>query len=256
LSHHLTRAFVAWYLSPENNRAAGMTCMTACRNLHEGWAWQEATRTGSKGCGANMRVMPVGVLDTDDKTRATVAQFQAAHTHGHPTALAASDLTAHLIAALGNGLQPQDVLQEVHNYAENQRTVYHAEWLGGLWEDTFLYHRPEDFIAHGWEEMLVSLVRVEVGLANPETITDPCLITGEGWIAEQALATALLCFLLQPDHPVQTIQRAATTGGDSDSIACIAGALAGAYHGLSAWPKDWRERVEYRDQLLDLAKVL
>jgi len=46
-----------------------------------------------------MRVAPVGLLPSgkdgvDEATRAAIAQFQAAITHGHATALGASDLTA------------------------------------------------------------------------------------------------------------------------------------------------------------------
>lgn len=91
----LRRAFIAWATSPDNDRAPGATCLTACRLLRMGLPWTQATVADSKGCGANMRVAPVGLLpDTAPETRAALAQFQAALTHGHPAALAASDLTA------------------------------------------------------------------------------------------------------------------------------------------------------------------
>jgi ADP-ribosylglycohydrolase len=48
---------------------------------------------------------------------------------------------------------------------------------------------------------------------------------------------------------VAVVRRAAVTSGDSDSIACLAGAFAGAHLGLDAWPEDWIERIEYRDGL-------
>jgi ADP-ribosylglycohydrolase len=56
----------------------------------------------------------------------------------------------------------------------------------------------------------------------------------QSWVAEEALATALLCVLLYPDDPVAALSRAATTSGDSDSIAALAGAITGAAHGISA----------------------
>jgi ADP-ribosylglycohydrolase len=84
---------------------------------------------------------------------------------------------------------------------------------------------------------------------------DPCQITGEGWIAEEALMTGLLCFLMYPDDPVAAIRRAAVSSGDSDSIACLTGAFAGAYAGLTAWPQEWTARIEYRDQLTRLANA-
>ncbi|XVS66162.1 hypothetical protein ACQPYE_08925 [Actinosynnema sp. CA-299493] len=37
--------------------------------------------------------------------------------------------------------------------------------------------------------------------------------------------------------------RGATTSGDSASIAGLAGAFAGATHGLDAWPEQWAGRI-------------
>lgn len=92
-------------------------------------------------------------------------------------------------------------------------------------------------------------------LRDPSPETDPCLDTGDGWIAEEAFATALLCFLLFPDEPLTALRRAACTQGDSDSIACLTGAFAGAHLGAAAWPKDWAERIEYRSELLTLGAL-
>src|SRR4051794_16085255 len=148
----LRHAFIEWARSPENNRAPGRTCMTACANLAAGQPWVTATVAHSKGCGANMRVAPVGLLaDEAAATRAAVAQFQAALTHGHPTALAASDLTATAVADLAAGGDPAGLPGRMRAYALAQRTVYYADWLGLLWQ------RPGattavDFIARGWDE--------------------------------------------------------------------------------------------------------
>ncbi len=68
-----------------------------------------------------------------------------------------------------------------------------------------------------------------VRTVSPET--DPCLAVGEGWIAEEAMAAGLLCFLLFVDEPLTALRRGACTAGDSDSIACLAGAFAGAHLG-------------------------
>jgi ADP-ribosylglycohydrolase len=45
------------------------------------------------------------------------------------------------------------------------------------------------------------------------------------------------------------VARGAASSGDSDSIACLAGAFAGAAHGMDAWPGDWAGRIEYGDRL-------
>ena len=244
----LRKAFVAWLHDPENNRAPGNTCLSASISLGTHRPWQQCTIPGSKGCGANMRVQPIGLLPIDPELRAALAQFQAALTHGHPTALAAADLTAAAIASLRLGLQPSVLPKHLRNYARSQRTLYTEDWLGSLWQRPG-EQSPQDFIARGWDECLTVLDRLDAALARPDRTTDPCQQTGAGWVAEEAFATGLLCFLLFPDDPVAALRRAAVTSGDSDSIACLTGAFAGACHGLSAWPADWLHRIEYRPRL-------
>ena len=256
----LRETFVAWNIGPENNRAPGMTCMRACERLaSRSTPWYRATVEDSKGCGANMRVAPVGLLvfgkaSDAQKQRAAIAQFQAALTHGHPTGLAASDLTSAAIADLCAGGDPAGLMPRLREYALSQRTIYHADWLGPLWQRVGV-NSPEDFIARGWDECLEVLDRLDVALRKLDRTTDPCRLTGAGWVAEEAFATGLFCFLLYPDDPVAAIRRAAVTSGDSDSIACLTGAFAGAHLGLEAWPVEWIERIEYRDQLARMGRA-
>ena len=256
LSAELVRTFIDWYNSPDNDRAPGNTCLMACEKLVEGQPWYEASDIGSKGCGANMRVMPVGLLDVTDTTRAQIAQLQAAITHGHPTGLAAADLTAFVIADLASGGSPRDLEQRVRYYARLQEGIYHDEWLGSLWQRAYVMPTARHFILRGWDECQEVLNRLDRALIVMDRETDPCLATGAGWVAEEAFATGLLCFLMYPDDPVAVIQRAAATSGDSDSIAAIAGAFAGAYHGIDAWPQDWIERIEYHDHLHSMSEAL
>ncbi|MCZ0206784.1 ADP-ribosylglycohydrolase family protein [Streptomyces sp. UMAF16] len=252
----LRAEFTDWYRSPENNRAPGGTCLRACELLTDRHrAWQDASQRGSKGCGANMRVAPIGLAPgLSGEQRAGAAQLQAALTHGHPTALAAADLTAHAVHLLAQGADPAGLVGRLRSYALEQRTHYDHAWLGDLWtraQDP----GPEHFIARGWDECLEILDRLGQALRTVSPETDPCLATGEGWIAEEALATGLLCFLLFPDEPVTALRRAACTAGDSDSIACLTGAFAGARLGAGAWPADWAERIEYRGDLLALGTL-
>ncbi|WP_371497587.1 ADP-ribosylglycohydrolase family protein [Kitasatospora sp. NBC_00374] len=245
--------FVDWWRSPENNRAPGMTCLRACLRLSRPERrWQEASDLGSKGCGANMRVAPVGLLPgLTDRQFSGVARLQSALTHGHPTALAASELTALTVRLLVAGAEPGELPGLLRSHARASRTRYDEFWLGDLAAHAH-DHSPEEFTARGWDECLVELDRLDAALARPSLDADPCEITGAGWVAEEAFGTALLCFLLLPQDPVAAVRRAAYSSGDSDSLACLAGAFAGARHGEAAWPAEWVERIEYRDELLDL----
>ncbi|MDQ0990073.1 ADP-ribosylglycohydrolase family protein [Streptomyces sp. V3I7] len=255
LERPLREEFVDWFGSPENNRAPGHTCMVACRRLRDDRVWQDASQINSKGCGANMRVAPLGLAPgLSDEQRAGAAQLQSVLTHGHPTALAASDLTARAVRLLAQGTAPAALVAALRTYAQDNRTHYHHTWLGDLWTRSES-SSPELFIAHGWDECLRILDRLQAALDTGSPETDPCLATGEGWIAEEALATGLLCFLLFPDDPVTALRRAACTAGDSDSIACLTGAFAGAHLGEDAWPAAWADRIEYRGDLMALGAL-
>ncbi|MEU9603563.1 ADP-ribosylglycohydrolase family protein [Streptomyces sp. NPDC048057] len=252
----LRAEFTAWYRDPQNNRAPGRTCLDACEALEDDrLPWQRASIIGSKGCGANMRVAPVGLVPgLSDEQRAGAAQLQAALTHGHPTALAAADLTARAVHLLARGAEPLGLVGVLRSYAYENRYRYLERWLGDLWTRSH-DPSPQDFIARGWEECLDALDRLATALptANPEH--DPCLTTGDGWIAEEALATALQCFLLFPTDPLTALRRAACTRGDSDSIAALAGAFAGAHLGASAWPRHWADTIEYGSDLVSLGAL-
>ncbi|MFD7810511.1 ADP-ribosylglycohydrolase family protein [Streptomyces cellulosae] len=256
LERPVREEFVGWWRSPENNRAPGNTCLRACHLLSgDERPWQDASQIHSKGCGANMRVAPVGLAPgLTDAQRAGAAQLQSALTHGHPTALAASDLTAHAVRLLAEGAEPAGLIGLLRSYAYENRTRYHESWLGDLWTRAG-DASPEHFIARGWDECLEILGRLQEAVRTVSPETDPCRATGEGWVAEEALATGLLCFLLFVDEPVTALRRAACTSGDSDSIACLAGAFAGAYLGADAWPAEWASRIEYRDELVTLGTL-
>ncbi|MBW8485464.1 ADP-ribosylglycohydrolase family protein [Actinomadura parmotrematis] len=243
------RRFVDWLHDPDNNRAPGNTCLRACEGLDAGRPWVQATQANSKGCGANMRVTPLGLAPgLTDETRAAASQLQAALTHGHPTGLAASELTAFAVWWLRQGMHPSELPGALRARCHEQRTVYHGDWLGDLWQRPSVAS-PQEFIARGWDECLNVLDRLDAALAHPVRDADPCEATGAGWIAEEALATGLHCFLLFPADAVSAVWRGAASSGDSDSIACLAGAFAGAHLGMSAWPAEWASRIEYAGRL-------
>ena len=261
----LAAAFSAWFESSDNTRSPGLTCLAAAARLSQGFGWRECTIIHSKGCGANMRVTPVGLLGagwrrtTSDGAvadLATLAQMQAAMTHGHPTALAASELTALAVAWLVEGRGTSGLVEMLRARCDSERLTYHEGWLGSLWEAQHGVDSGAQFIARGWSECGLALDRLEAALAAGDRDTDPCEQTGGAWVADQLLSTSLLCFLLFPDDPVAALNRAAVSRGDSDSIAAVAGAYLGAHLGFDAWPSGWHAVIEAREQLEALAAAL
>lgn len=63
---------------------------------------------------------------------------------------------------------------------------------------------------------------------------------GDSCMATPSLAVAIGLFAAADGDPIKTIVSAANVGGDTDTIGCIAGAIAGAYSGYSALPERWR----------------
>jgi ADP-ribosylglycohydrolase len=294
ITARLIHEFIRWGRDPKSHdglRAPGVTCTGAVSALAAGQPWTLATRTGSKGNGANMRVAPLALrTDWTYPELGAVAQVQAAITHGHPAALAAAEMTAVAVRMLLEGVaEPRETLiDSLLSYAHNQRRRYRADWLGYLWTARAYERQPvvapqllptgpqakswwndaapskkprwtvsqsgEDFIERGWETVIDVLVRVGGAVRKPDQ--DPCQVGGEGWVAEEALGCALVCLLTFPGDPANALRRAAFTNGDSDSIGAITGALAGAAYGLKAFPSHWYANIEYRGELDGLAAAL
>jgi ADP-ribosylglycohydrolase len=219
--------FIKWYHSPENNRAPGRTCLTGVANLEKGVHWTESGIARSKGCGSAMRAAPIGYLYQDDPEKLKeVAHATGICTHGHPAADAACIGAAYLVKLALDGVPPDNMLQDlIHFTGEISRELAEAILKVAKcldWEDE--------------EKVLKHL--------------------GEGWVGEEALALALYCFLRYPGSYEKCVIRSANTNGDSDSIACIAGSISGAYLGVEAIREDWIRRIEKSEYLGDLARRL
>lgn len=257
LEKPLRHAFVQWLRDPENTRAPGMTCIKACRYLEKGKPWTKASRTGSKGCGANMRLAPVALLSVNDLAwpgTAALSQYQAGFTHGHPTGLVASELTVFTLRYLLEQRSAEGLLEAIDTYIQVNRNHYHGEWLADLWREAGS-RSPSAFIELGWDECEKAFQRLKVALAGGRGDLDPCSLTGDGWIAEEAWATSLLSFLFYENEPDKALQRAAFTRGDSDSIACLTGGYIGAVHGIKAFPTAEIQKIEYRNRLEHLVEA-
>jgi ADP-ribosylglycohydrolase len=240
--------FVSWMDDPENFRAPGTTCMGAVGELSVGVHWQTATRVGSMGCGAIMRVAPAALLP--DGLWQPVSAWQAAATHGHPAAIAAALLTAALIRqAAQRRFTPGNTLRHAHILTHGAELDYHlvADWLidhplaGSRQASLEMLGFGMSFVRRGIQQAQRSM---EVFADNPWS-GDPSddRYGGQGWDSVTALATSLMCIDLFPGAPISAMRRAVTTGGDSDSLGAIAGSILGALYD-NPWPNHWFDRLE------------
>jgi poly(ADP-ribose) glycohydrolase ARH3 len=62
--------------------------------------------------------------------------------------------------------------------------------------------------------------------------------------AHRSVGSAIACFTQEPESYTEVIARAINLGGDTDTIAAMAGAMSGAHLGVSAIPRQLIERLE------------
>jgi len=219
--------FIKWYHSPENNRAPGKTCLTGIENMERGQHWSESGVARSKGCGSAMRAAPIGYLYQHDPEKLKeVAHASGICTHGHSTGDAACIGAAYLIKLALDGIQPDNMIPELLDFTSGISEEFERSIL-----------KVEEFL--DWEDEGKALDHL-----------------GKGWIGEEAVALALYCFLRYPNDYRKVVLRGANTNGDSDSIACIAGSISGAFLGIKAIPPEWIKKIEKAEYLDGLAERL
>lgn len=229
LTEALKRRAMEWYQSPENNRAPGKACLEGCKRLLNGYSWFAAGNQRAKGSGANMRVAPFGLVYANQPALLDeVTATSTLGTHRNPTAIASAIVTARIIAF---ALQCGD-------------------------PDHFRAHVLEkvtkDLYPHSWE-LLEQLRKCKQMIhVRPE---EAFVVLGEAWVAEEAVAAALYC-VLSTNNFRDCVLRGVNTNGDSDTIAAVAGNIAGALYGISAIPTEWIDVVEKKDELLRIAAGL
>jgi poly(ADP-ribose) glycohydrolase ARH3 len=158
---------------------------------------------GSFGNGAAMRVAPVGLLFHDDLDKVwEQARLSALPTHLHPLGIEGAQLLALGVALCLRG-EARD----------------RASFFGALLARS---QAPE------YRERLERAAR----LGSPGELAS----LGNGIAATESVATALAGFALEPQSYGTAVARAVLLGGDTDTIAAMTGALAGAHLGTEALP--------------------
>jgi len=228
LMNKVKEEFIKWCHAPDTpSRAPGRTCLTAVAKMEKGIHWTSSGVAESKGCGSAMRSAPVGYFyQHNPKKLKGVAHITGICTHRHKAADAACIGAAYLVKLALDGMEPSGMIGELLNFTSG--------------------------ISDEWEKAIEKIRKCLEWEGEEEAFS----FLGEGWVGEEAVALALYCFLRYPYSYEKCVLRAANTNGDSDSIACIAGAISGAYLGFEAIPQSWAERIENKVYLADLGARL
>jgi poly(ADP-ribose) glycohydrolase ARH3 len=205
------------------------------RLLRHGEAWDKVAGHiypgGSFGNGAAMRVAPVGLLfwDNPDKLREIACQT-ALITHSHALGMEGAVLQARAVA-LAVAESPDETLN-VQSFI--------SRLLDFSKEDTYR----------------AKLTRFATFLKHPDDRQTVVRELGHGIEAFNSVPTAIFAFLSHQQDFTSTIVYAVSLGGDTDTIASMAGAISGAYLGIEAIPQEWQEYLENRNYIQNLADRL
>ncbi len=234
LGHAVGRRFVEWLHDPLTpSTAPGGTCQAGARNYERDLSWRSSGERGSDGCGAVMRVAPLAIAFYGDELT-VAAEVSAQVTHGHPNALEAAIAASWMLrwAMEEQRFDAELVLRAVHRLR--------LDWARG------------GIVA---ESLLAALALA--GRPAPQWLDESAIPPGDGgWRSPSALGLGVAAALSWGRDFALTVDRAARIGGDSDSVAAIAGMFVGGAGGVRALPAAWRDLVPERVELLRLADSL
>ncbi len=230
---HMTRTFIRNY-ELEPFRGYGPGPPRIFMMIKGGEAWDKAAEKlysgGSYGNGSAMRIAPIGVFYHDDPTTLKQVAYESSQiTHAHELGKEGAALQACAIAS-ATGAEPFSPFNR-------------DDFLRGL----------SDFIEH---EIYKQKLRSIESLIGERDKVKVVLELGNGIEAFNSVPTAIYSFLTHPQSFEEAIIYAISLGGDTDTIAAMTGAISGAYLGIEAIPETWRQRLENREYIEELAEKL
>jgi ADP-ribosylglycohydrolase len=186
----------------------------------------EAGRFGTTN-GAAMRITPVGVATPCDDLGLLVDRVVAASRITHHTGVALAGAAA-VAAAVSAGVAGASVPEATSvAVAAAGRAAGHGYWVAAA-----------DVAARiGWATGLTA------GLAPQAAIDVVYSLVGTSLASQESVPAVFAILAAAPDDPWLACRIAASAGGDTDSIAAMAGAVAGACHGVAAIPAPARATV-------------
>ncbi|MFF1878701.1 ADP-ribosylglycohydrolase family protein [Leifsonia sp. NPDC058230] len=215
----------------------GPSTKAALQRLGEGVPASEAGRFGTTN-GAAMRIAPVGIaVGVESIPRFVDAVAQTSEvTHNTTLGIASASAVGAAVSAGVAGAGLADALDVAVAAAEVGATRGH--WIAGgdiaarlRWAIPYIASLGENARADALSEVIGTSV------------------------ASQESVVAALAIAAVSEHPWDALCLAAGLGGDTDTIAAIAGAVLGATHGTTVWPA--RERAALvRVNRLDLPPLV
>lgn len=185
---------------------------------------------GSFGNGAAMRIAPLGLYCGDSPDLYEQAHLSAFVTHAHPIGVDGAAVLARAIAQALT-LSPQDpfpIEPFCQNLIDFARTA----------------------------EIRDKMVLVRDMVADQIPPPEAAQRLGQGEAVHKSMPFALYAFLCHPRSFEACLFCAILNGGDRDTLGAMACAVSGAYLGVEAIPQTWRDKLENRQYIQQLAGSL
>ncbi|MFC1914074.1 ADP-ribosylglycohydrolase family protein [Chloroflexota bacterium] len=231
---HMAQRFVANYdKEPWRGYAPGPP--EVFRLIKSGQPWDKAAADvypdGSFGNGAAMRVSPLGLFFWDKHAQLVEAVYHASRiTHQHALGIEGAILQAISVAL---------AVEEIPSNSLDTQ----------LFISNLLGYATEEF----YRTKIANMESLLACLDDKQKIVEQL---GHGVEAFNSVPTAIFAFLANPQSFISTVTYAVSLGGDTDTIASMAGAISGAYLGIDAIPNEWLKQLENRDYIFSLARKL
>ena len=223
-SEDLARGLLAWAESARERGSLdllGPSTSAAVAALIAGGPADEVGRSGATN-GAAMRVAPVGlIISTDDLDKLVDLVVEASRvTHHTGVAIAGAAAVA---AAVSAGIEGASIAEATTlGIRAAELGQLRGEWVPGA--------------------SVSRRIAWAIGLVDRDdhdrSVRDVVELVGTSLATQESVPAAFAVLALHPSDPWQACLTAASLGGDSDTIAAMTGAVAGACYGMDRWPPD------------------
>jgi ADP-ribosylglycohydrolase len=191
----------------------------------EGVAPREAGWGNMASSSSAMCISPMGIINAGNPRQAALETYDVASPIHHNFC---RDGACSMAAAVAQALHPDASVDSILQAAVAHLPPASARIMRQFIEATLAFAREvggyKEFRERYYAERLLP------GIAMPDS--------------RETVPVALSLFYLADGDPRQTIIYGANFGRDADTIASMAGALAGAFRGASALPQAWMEKVK------------
>ncbi|MCP6718636.1 MAG: ADP-ribosylglycohydrolase family protein [Patescibacteria group bacterium] len=246
IGRNFAEEFINWLNNPGYSPGRTTTHAVNFLKVNGAKKWKLSGVNDSKGCGTVMRAAPLGIWFANSLTPElplidgphhkllfNVSMIQSEITHGHKAATAAALAGSYAVALAINGMHPDKMINPIEKYCN---------------------HLHSDF-ENAMQRLKTSLTQRKGGAFGSDL--EALTYIGQGWVGEEAFAMALYSAIQYANDLKSCLRVSVNHDGDSDSVACIAGSILGAFYGTSIIPKDWIDCLAEKERMeMFLSKVI